>query len=187
MEEKLASRLQPQLLAYRLANLHRVRESTFDVADFTGPSRDLARCWGASVVGDSELQKRIVSLLRPQDEAVRVSRATELSSLIAEALLVLCHEGTTDRVYVGEVTNLVDGIRSGRGDTAVSQSREVGAKLKTLGLFTQRDGKGYGFQLTNNAKKRVHELALALEVPAIQQSFPGCQFCPEREIKTREP
>ena len=176
-ETKLTAELQPQLLAYRLKNLHRVRESSFDVADFTGPARELAQSLGACVVGDAKLQEHLVPLLRPQDQGIRVARTTELTSLIAEGLLVLCHEPTGDRVYVGEVTTLVNGIRSARGESAVAQAREVGAKLKTLGLFSQRDGKGYGFLLSNEAKKRIHDLALALEVPAIQQPFPGCEFC----------
>ena len=177
-EEKLAAELQPKLLAYRLTNLQNVAESTFDVPNFTGSARDLARSLGASIVGDSELQARLIPLLRPQDQAVRVARTTELSSLIAEALLILCHEPGTGRVHVGEITTLVNGIRNGRGESAVSQPREVGARLKTFGLFSHRDAKGYSFQLSNDAKKRIHDFALALEVPAMQKGFPGCQFCP---------
>ena len=146
-EAELASEFQPKLLAYRLANLHKVRASSFDVPEFSGQARDLARSLGASIVGDPELQEFVIPLLRAQDQAIRVERTTELESLIVEALLVLCHESTADRVHVGEVTKLVNGIRKGRGESMVSKAREVGAKLRALGLFSERDAKGYGFRI----------------------------------------
>jgi hypothetical protein len=184
-EAELASEFQPKLLAYRLANLHKVRASSFDVPEFSGQARDLARSLGASIVGDPELQEFVIPLLRAHDQAIRVERTTELESLIVEALLVLCHESTADRVHVGEVTKLVNGIRKGRGESMVSKAREVGAKLRALGLFSERDAKGYGFRLSNEAKKKVHQFALDLEVPAIQQGFAGCLLCEQQHTIKR--
>ena len=50
-EADLATEFQSKLLDYRLANLHKVRGSSFDVPEFSGPTRDLARSLGASIVG----------------------------------------------------------------------------------------------------------------------------------------
>jgi hypothetical protein len=178
IKAKLAAELQPKLLAYRLKNLEKVRFSSFDVPGFSGAARDVARSLGASIVGDQELQQMLIPLLLAQDEAIRVERTTELDSLVAEALLVLCHEPAADRVHVGEVSKLVNGIRRGRGDSILSQAREVGAKLRALGLFSQRDAKGYCFRLSTEAKRKVHQFALDLDVPAIRQGFAGCPLCP---------
>ena len=175
-DAKLTAEFQSKFLTYRINKYASVRNAQFDVAEFTGPTRELARCLGACVVGDAELQSGVIARLRPQDEAVRVERSMQLEYVIVEALLVLCHE-KRDRVYVGEVTELVNGILSGGGEAMLLNAREVGAKLRSLNLFTERDATGYAFRLLNENRSRVHELARAYDVPSVQEGVNGCAHC----------
>jgi hypothetical protein len=178
-EQEVAAELQPKLLHYRMQNYERVRSAHFDVHDFTGPTKDLARLFGRCITGDPEIQSGILDLLRPQDEVFRAQRSLQPESLVLEALLVLCHEPHTDRIHVGEVTKLANGILRGRGETVQMSTRQVGSMLKSLRVLTQRDAKGYAFRLSTETCRKVHELARDLEVPSIQVGVPDCEQCVE--------
>jgi len=143
-----------KLLNYRLMNHEKVRRSKFDVADSTGPTRELARALGACLIDAPELQDRLVALLRDQDESVRMEQSAEMSPPL-ESLMVSCHEREST-VYVGSITKTANEILSLRGEWAMLTSKEVGHRLKLLGLRTIRlDAGGRGLKLTREICARI--------------------------------
>jgi hypothetical protein len=51
------------------------------------PIQDLARAFGAAIIGDTELQAGILPMLRSQDEKIRADRACTIDAVVLEALL----------------------------------------------------------------------------------------------------
>lgn len=90
-ETPTITRLQNQLLMYKLQNDLKVKSAFFDVPEFSGFAREFARTLGACIVDAPDLQARLVGLLRPQDTADRTRYAVTLDAIILEALVVACH------------------------------------------------------------------------------------------------
>jgi hypothetical protein len=166
-------------LAYRLKNHAAVRRCAFDVPEFAGATRQVARTFGACFPDDPQLQASIVAALRPQDEAARGTRWTRLDSLVVEALLVACHTPATTTVRVGRIAETVNGILAGRGDTIQVSSRKVGGILRSLNFFSDRERDGYGFVLFDEVRRKIHQHGRALEVPTMRESVADCAFCAE--------
>ena len=173
-EEQIADQFQSKLLSYRLANHSKVRNSDFQVAAFTSPIAALARTLGACIVDDRELQSGLETLLRRQDEAVRVRRVTGLEAVVIGALWVLCHE-ERESAYVGEIAKVANGILLGRGETLELEPRAVGSILDELGLCDRpRHGRGCRILLLDETRRRVHELAYAYGVASVGGSSVRC-------------
>lgn len=175
--KKIAMTFQPRLLDYRLKNHVAVRNSTFDVPQFEGPIREMARAFGACIVDDPELQAGVVAVLRAEDEATRGARWIKPDSLVVEALMVVCHEPGRTSVYVGDLTKVLNGILAGRQETVELESRRVGQILRSLNLVGGRDAKGYGFLLLNEVRRRIHALARRLDVPQLRENVERCDYC----------
>ena len=136
-----------KLFNYRLANYEEVQSSQFDVPDFTGSTRQNARGLGACLVNAPDLRNRLIALLRGQDESVRAEQSAEMSPVL-ESLLVVCHERRKN-VHVGEIAKLASEILEVRGERIGLSPKEVGSKLKLLGLRTCRlDAGGRGLKLS---------------------------------------
>jgi len=168
--------IRARLLNYRLVHYHEVCSSTFDVADLSGQTREIARGIGACLVHAPDLRDRLIALLREQDESVRMERSAEMSPVL-ESLMVLCHERRTS-VHVGEIATIASQILSARGEWDTLTPKEVGGKLKALGLRTTRlDAGGRGLKLTREICARIHRAARAFGAPAIEKGLPGCPDC----------
>ena len=178
-EQEIAAQFQPRLLAYRLANYDKVLCNAFDAPELTGNIRESARNLGCCIIGAPELQAGVMSLLRAQEELALSAQVWRPECVVLEALLVLCHETGHESVLIGEVTKLVNGILTGRGESLELQPRKLGHILRSLGVFTQRGAKGYGFYLSNDAKRHLHELAVAYRVPSVSIATEGCSHCAE--------
>jgi hypothetical protein len=173
--------LQAQLLQYRLHNFAKVKDSTFDAPRLAYPARHVARTLGACIVDDPEVESRITSLLQDQDEDSRVRDSTRISSVVIEAALVLCHEKERSAALVGEIATISNAIFKGRDETIELEARAVGSILRSIGLFTERIGSaGRGLLLTNDMRRRIHELAWRYNVLSIQhQTEDLCKYCEE--------
>ena len=181
VSERIAGEFQSKLLMYRLANLPKVSAPAFDVGELTAPMQDLARALGACVVGDDELQLRVVSLLREQDRGLRVERSTGLRAVLLEALLFCCHEEDRSAVMSGELGEIVNTIWAGRGDSQRTTPESVGWKLRALGLQRESiSGTGNGLRFTNEMRARIHELAWADDILSVRRGGKqGCRHCEE--------
>ena len=172
-----AARFQPRLLDYRLKNYLAVGKSMFDAPSLAGDTREIARVFGACLTNDPELQSGVMEVLRPQDAAARAARWTALDSLVVEGLLILSHEKNRASIHVGDLTKVVNGILFDRKEQVQLESRKVGGLVRALNLATDRDSKGFGLLLLNDVKKKIHELARVLDVPALRANTRPCEYC----------
>jgi hypothetical protein len=171
--------LQDQLLSYRLVHFGRVKASDFDVPEFSGSIRGLARTLGACIVDAPDLLTSLVMQLQDHDQAVRLDRVSQIHSILMEALLVCCHERRSD-VHIIELAELANDILSRHGESLRLSAREVGGKLKTLGFNTVRlDSAGRGLYILGENCKRIHELGTLYGVPSLMERLPGCPQCQE--------
>jgi hypothetical protein len=177
-EQQLASinELQNQLLMYRLQNYSKVKESRFDVPEFTGVSREHARM-GRCLVDAPEMQSRLTAMLRPRDDAERTEAAGRLEAVVVEALVARCHQRKPS-VHVAEVAAFANAILSRNGELFKLSDKQVGGKMKGLGFRTERlDSGGRGIYLLNGQCARIHELGRAFGVPTLREGLPGCPHC----------
>ncbi len=174
------NKLQSQLLMYRLENYSKVKGCHFDVPEFCGGTRECARTLGRCIVDSSDLRSRLTALLSARDDAERTEGASKFDAVVAEALVVCCHERKPS-VHVGEIATLATGILSRSGEFVKLSPKQVGGKLKGLGLRTTRlDSGGRGIYLLKEQCARIHELGRAFGVPTLRDGLPGCPYCQQR-------
>lgn len=177
LEISTITRIQNQLLTYRLKNHSRVKSSRFDVPGFSGITREIARTLGACIVDAPDLQARLIELLRPQDNADRASYAVTLEAIVLEAMLVHCHERKTS-VHCGEIAEVANKILKERGEALEISPKQAGGRLKKIGLRTGRlDSSGRGIYLLNGQCARIHELGRRFGVATLRNGLPGCPYC----------
>jgi hypothetical protein len=177
LETGRINKLQDQLLMYRLRNYSKLKASQFDVAEFSGATREVARTLGRCIVDAPDLQARLTNLLRSRDDAERTESATTLEAVVLEALVVCCHERKAS-IHVSEIATLANGILSRSGESVELSPRQAGGKIKGLGLRTTRlDSGGRGVYLLKEQCARVHELGRAFGVPTLREGLPGCPYC----------
>jgi hypothetical protein len=181
---QLANEFQQKLLLYRLRHYSEVRESEFDVPEFTTAVRSRARMLGACVVDTPEVQSGLISVLRHQDDDARITRSFSLESVLVEALFVMCHEKETRvAATVGEIAETMTVIFQGRGEALKLEPRKVGEILRGLQFYTARQGSAArGIALLEADRRRVHQLARDYDVPAIRNGFVGCSQCDEADL-----
>ena len=178
---------QPQLLSCRLRHFREVEASTFDLPQFGSGIRILARIFGAPLVDAPELRNGLDSLLQKQEEKLADQRWRDRRCVAIEALLALCHDGGQRRVCMGELAESANQILAGRGETAALGPRAMGNILReSLGIYPKRSSKGWGIDLTEGIRRKIHLLARDFEVAAMQVGLPSCPDCREVLAKTDE-
>jgi hypothetical protein len=173
--------LQRQLLWYRLNNLIKVENSTFDAPGLPADIRPVANALGACVVGSSKLQNELISLLAPQAEQRLADRSSSLEGVTIEALLALCHQGKT-QLLAGEIAVEVNRISKVRDERLEYSPEKIGHTLKKVGLFTRRLGQaGKGLVVDQPTLARVHQLSAAYGCVGLGQDGENlhCPLCTE--------
>jgi hypothetical protein len=163
-----------------------VRESFFDVSEFTPELRDLARSLGAAVAGDAELAGAIVPLLAPQNEDARARYSVRPEYATAVVLLALLHEGKEKQLLVKDIAHSVNAVLRANGEIVEFSPEEIGWRLAELGLYTRRIRGGRGVRLDRELSRSVHALARRLGVRVSPPGFPACPDC-ERAVKALDP
>ncbi len=161
-QREIASEFQSKFLSFRLTNYNRVRDSDFDAPHFESTVRDLARSLGACVSEDPELQKGITPLLKERNREARADSACRkyLNEIVVETMLSFCHEEGKQSLRVGEITSGANSILRGRGEILEMSVKQVGHKLRLMGLTPYRlDALGRGIQLLDPIRQRIHQLA----------------------------
>jgi len=103
---------------------------------------------------------------------------------VIEAVLTRCHLGESDSLYVGQIAQDVEVILNGRGENCSVNAREVGGRLRMLGLFTEpRDSKGFKLALTAGLRRKIHELARDFSVPTLHGDAEQCGDCRTPVVK----
>jgi hypothetical protein len=178
VEQKIADEFQPKLLMYRLKNYNGFRNSVFDIPHFPTPLREFARCLGASVPEDPELQSEIVELLEEQNRQIQADSLTSLNAVVVEAMLASCHTEKKESARVGELADAANKILEQRGEMLELKPRAVGYRLTAMGFLTARLGAGgRGLLLWDTVRKRIHKLAVEYGVLVVRGNMNGCRHC----------
>jgi hypothetical protein len=176
-EKQLADEFQPLLLDYRLKTYKAVRDSTFDVPQFTPEIREIAVSLGATVVGDAELISGIVPLLTVPEEESRARRSVQPEFVIVMALLALVHERKEKTLRVTEITRFVNAALQANGESVEYSPKEIGWRFTTLGIHTRRMQGGKGVLFNREFSRLMHHLARKLGVEMSPAQFPQCPDC----------
>ena len=182
-EAEIAEEFQSRFLSYFLRNSGGVQIPSFDVSQFSLPVQDLARAFGAAIVGDSELQQGVLPLLSVRDEEIRADRASAFDSIVLEAVLSFIHEDGWTKVRIDKLAEKVSAIYKGRGFDQEPSAESVGWAVKRLGIPSGRINRsGNGLTLNVSTCRLVHKLALSHGVRAMQGGFfNDCRYCRELE------
>jgi hypothetical protein len=182
-EEEIAEEFQARFLGYLLRNASAARRANFEGDQFTSPIRDLARMLSAAVIGESELQKKILPILSVQDEEIRADRARANDAVVLEACLSFIHQGGWTKVGTDCISEKVCAIYKGRGCDECPSAESVGRALKRLTIPSGRINRaGNGIELTVATSRLIHRLAASYGVRALEGVVRGgCRYCAERE------
>jgi hypothetical protein len=178
--ERIADDFQSKLLMYRLWNYTKLAPAPIDVAGLTLPMQNLAHDVAFCIVDDDELQRKFVSLLEPLDREIRVERGTLLEGVVVEALWAAAHDFGRHEIPVLELTQNVNTIFQGRGDSQEHSPEEVGWKLRGLGVPREFIAGGRkGVRLDGRAREHIHGLAFAYGIRSLLQgpTNPPCPIC----------
>lgn len=183
--DAIANKFQSLLITYRLQNWQKVQSSKFEVRDFSFPTSTVAAALGACLNGNSNLEARLIALLKGQDDAARTERAIRPEPTLVEVLLGVVHkigEQSGKAASVKKITELLNAALRSRGSRWEYSEEEVGRRLKKLGVpASGRNAKGKQLVLPG-VSARVHLLARSYAVST--QAIPGlkCEEC-ERMVK----
>jgi hypothetical protein len=176
---------------FRLTNYNLVRNSKFDIPQFESSARDLARCLGACVLEDSELQGNIAPLLKECNEEFEADSECSkyLNAFVVETMFDFCHQEEKACLHVKEITSAVNAILKERGETLEMSPKQVGNKLRAMGLTTKRlDASGRGVQLLDPVRQHIHRLAWhyrvgfgGIESDDVRMNCPQCGRIPKEE------
>jgi hypothetical protein len=168
-------KFQNQLFRYRAFHYDRVKLSRFAAHGLLPELRAVAQQLGSAIVGDDDLQKGIIDVLKEQSEQARVDRSSGRKAMVLRAVLFHCHQNDPKQVFAREIAATVNRIYREEGESLKVSGETVGHVLKSLGLYSRRLGNaGRGLILDKSTQIQVHELSQAYEVlPAV----PDCGYC----------
>ena len=134
------------------------------------------------VIGDAEVQARILPLLKIQNEELRADRARTFESVVLEAFLSFIHEGGWSKVRTDNVAQRVAAIYKGRGSDQAPSPEAVGWAIRRLGIPSGRINRaGNGVELNVSTSRSIHKkLAQAHGVRAMEGGLRmDCRYCEE--------
>lgn len=177
--QQLADEFRPRLLHFRLSQHVSVAESHFDVPEFAPAIRHWARCLGAVLEQAPESRARMMKAFTTHDENEKSEQSQGADAVVLEALLAACHEEhDAGFILVGDIAELVNTIFLGRHDDRELSPKGVGYVLRRqLGFSPKRRNWGYGLELTNSAKERIHQLSASHHVLSALAPNPDCVWC----------
>lgn len=182
---ELSAKFQPQLLEFRLRNLHRVRKAHFDVPKAPIAIRMMAAIFGAAIADVPELREIARRVLDQQQQMYGEAVWFDLHAVVVEAALARCHEPERKNFRVGEVAEDARVLLSVRGDRRKIESRAVGSILRSLGLAGKRRGSGYTTELSDQIRHKVHLLARSFFIPVTEQGATKCSYCLTQTVAER--
>jgi len=189
MAEEIAEDFQARFLGHFLRNAGNAQSAKFDASQFTLPIQDIAQTLGAALMGDSDVQKRILPMLGVQDEEIRADRARAGDAVVVEASLSFIHQGGWTKVRSGTIAERVGAIFKGRGCDLRPSAECVGRALKRLRVPSGRIGSaGNGIEFTVPTCQLIHALAVSYGVRAMPGAVrSGCKYCHGLGLTVAEP
>ncbi|MGC1684820.1 MAG: hypothetical protein WA734_04310 [Candidatus Acidiferrales bacterium] len=117
-------------------------------------------------------------MLAGVDEELAAERYCNPRCIAGEVLLTLAHARQDEKVYVREVSKMIEEVEESRGETGAVEPRKVGDVLRSIGVHPKRDRHGFSIVLTENLRRKIHELACEFEI-AVPEDNPKCSLCSE--------
>ncbi len=186
----IADRLQPKLLTFRLENYKRVKPMTLASSSLAPRMLDIARALALPLLGDPELERELLEIIKPHDAAARADRHGEPEWVVMAALYGRTHiHGPDNRLTVKELTLLVEADLARSGESYHLKPRKVGEILRSLGFPTQKLGcQGRGLRISKDLIRLIHTTAKNMGVCRGDMLLPevtedgfggGCRECEE--------
>ena len=173
--DKDIAEFQNRFFRYRSLHYFDVAETRFRVDGLSPELCAIAQQLGTAIVGDDDLQKHVIDLLKEQSEQARVDRGSGQRAMVLRAVLFHCHQTDRQQVFVREIAATLNRIYVEEGESLKVSNETVGHVLKSLGLYSRRLGNsGRGLMLDKSTQLQVHELSHAYEV---LPSAPDCGYC----------
>ena len=173
-KRELSAEFQAKCNHYNLTEPDQVRDSQFDLPEFSSPMRILARVLGAPIVVATELQGALGTLLRDYEKSIRAAPWVD-GCVVIEAVLLRSHDDQTERPCRRNHTRRQRDPDARRG--CAIGSEEVGGVLRQLGLSPMRDPQGIRNSLERKHSPPIHQLASRLALATVQE---GTVLCAHR-------
>jgi hypothetical protein len=173
---KITEDFQSRLVVHRIKHGAQVLKSEFDVPALRPEVRMLARVLGSAIAEVPALRDNLSTLLKEYEDDIDLG-APSSERCIVEALLNLSHAKQEDKlVYVGELASSANRILKERGFHEKLEPKGVGWTLRySLNFTPKRSGKGFEIRMTESVCRRIHDLALELQV--WNEGVAGCSYC----------
>ena len=171
---------QNKLFRYRSLNYDRVKGSKFTPEGLFPELRAVAQQLGSAIVGDDDLTKHIVDVLKERSDQAEVDRSSGRKAMVLRAVLLHCHQDDQQQVFARQLAATVNQIYSEEGESVKVTSEMVGHVLKSVGLYSRRLGNGgRGLVLDKSTRSKAHELSRTYEVLA---ATPACSYCHRLQV-----
>jgi len=175
---KLMKRVPVHLEQYRNKNLCSVRRWTWAPSGLSSETATLATVLGRCIVDAPELRRKLVVLLKSQDQQRHTEMSNTSEAIVVEAILAFIRDGR-EQAYAREIAAKANRLLEARGETARLSPERVGHVNKKLGLRTRRLSQtGNGLTFDKVTRVRIEELAAVYmmeDTPAETENLHGSQ------------
>jgi len=177
--EAIGQEFQGRFLSFRLHHFADLQRPQLKNSRLSPPLQDLAATLTAAVMGDKELEQKIVAALESQEDAGRSERSSRPDAIVIEAALFFAHKRGQSEVRSSEIAVKATAILRGRDRNGEISAENVGWTMKRLGVPTVTlSSAGNGIRLTDHARNRLHELAMTYDVLTLRNDIRrDCPCC----------
>jgi hypothetical protein len=160
--ESMVQRIPVQLQKYRDKNLHYVRyarQGRWTPAGLSSETVIVATELGRCILDAPELRRKLVALLKTQDQQRRSEMSDTTEAIVLEATRALSRDGR-EHAYAREIAIETNRRLEARGETIRLNPEKVGHRLKKLGLRTRPLSQtGHGLTFDRATLARIEQLA----------------------------
>jgi hypothetical protein len=171
-EARLAAEYPSQLLMFRLRTLSSLYQS-----GASSPPRvsgfPLGGSLPACIAEDPEILEASRPMIEAHEQDLRASRGRDPNVAGVESVWAPSHK--IKEMSTDAITKRVNALLHERGETLRYNSKEIGWKLKNLGLLSRHNGKRKALRFTRDVRRQIHCLAaqFGLQLPKVAD----CEDC----------
>ncbi|MGB8030225.1 MAG: hypothetical protein WCF30_11230 [Terracidiphilus sp.] len=168
--QKMMERLPVHMDQYRDKNLSDVRRWTWVPSGLSSEPAAIAAPLGRCLTNAPELRRRLLALLRTEDQQRLSEMSNTTEAVVLEATWTLCRDGR-EHAYAREIAAAANHLLEARGESARLRPENVGHTLKGLGLRTRRlSQSGNGLKFDRAAIAQIQRLAAVYMVDVMEDS-----------------
>jgi hypothetical protein len=177
-EAQLAAEFQPQFLMFRLRNLSSMHQPVPSSCQPRSAGFELGGNLPACIADDPEILKALEPMLETRERELLARRALDPHAAILETIWEAAHQGK--EVSATQVSKWVNALLRERGEIQEYNPREIGWKLKSLGLDRHDNGNNRVLRFSREMRRRIHQLAaqFGLTLPKVA----GCADCGSSQL-----